>query len=285
MGKKFFAVLIIVLALSVPVFAEGSGDNISNDAKLIYNEGVNLYKLGEFDRAMEAFKKATVIEPNYIDAYFNLGYILEEAGRYPEALTVFKQIIVRDPSDYESVYKAAYLSMQLGENDRAKSYLSIIPQSASIAPKAQELARLLQTDMQTIKSEELSKSDAKNKVSLSNNVFNDISSPTGITSDDEGNIYVAAFSDNTIYKIAPDGNKIVYLKDVRINGPIGLVRDSKGNIYIANYNNDNVVKLSSSGQVSVLIGNVLKPYALHISDNILYISSQGSNSVIKYVLK
>lgn len=283
MVKKFLTALIIVMALGVPVFAEG--DDISNDAKLIYNEGVNLYKLGEFDRAMEAFKKATVIDPDYIDAYFNFGYILEETGRYPEALAVFKQIIVRDPADYESVYKAAYLSMQLGENDRAKSYLSIIPQTAAVAPKAQELARLLQTDMQTIKSEELNKGDAKNKVSLSNNVFNDISSPTGITGDSDGNVYVAAFSDNTIYKISPDGKKVVYLKDVRVNGPIGMVSDAKGNMYIANYNNDNIIKVSSAGHVSVLIGNVLKPYGLHISDNILYISSQGSNSVIKYILK
>lgn len=283
MVKKLLTVLIIILAMGVPAFAEV--DEISNDAKLIYNEGVNLYKLGEYDRAMEAFKKATVIDPNYIDAYFNLGYILEETGRYPEALAVFKQIIVRDPADYESVYKAAYLSVQMGENDRAKSYLSIIPQTAAVAPKAQALARLLQTDMQTIKSEELTKSENPSKVPLSNNVFNDISSPTGITSDFDGNIYVAAFSDNTIYKIAQDGKKVVYLKDVRVNGPIGMVSDSKGNIYIANYNNNNVIKVSSTGQVSVLIGNVLKPYGLHISDNILYISSQGSNSVIKYVLK
>jgi len=282
MFKKVLTALIIVLTLGSAVYAD---DEISNDAKLMYNEGVNLYKLGEYDRAMEAFKKATVIDPNYIDAYFNLGYILEQAGRYPEALVVFKQIIVRDPSDYESVYKAAYLSMQMGENDRAKSYLAIIPQTASVAPKAQELARLLQTDMQTIKAEELNKGTENSKVSLSNNIFNDISSPTGITGDADGNIYVAAFSDNTIYKISPDGKKAVYLKDVRVNGPIGMVSDSKGNMYIANYNNDNIIKVSSAGQVSILIGNVLKPYGLYISGNILYISSQGNNSIIKYVLK
>ena len=102
MVKKFLIALIIGLTLSSAVFAEDV--EISSDAKLIYNEGVNLYKLGEYDRAMEAFKKATIVDPNYIDAYFNLGYILEQAGRYPEALTVFKQIIVRDPADYEAVY-------------------------------------------------------------------------------------------------------------------------------------------------------------------------------------
>lgn len=284
MVKKFLVVAFMVLALAPCTFAQDASE-VSNDAKLIYNEGVNLYKLGEYDRAMEAFKKATELDPNYIDAYYNLGYILEQAGRYPEALTVFKQIIVRDPSDYESVYKAANLSMQLGDNEKAKSYLSIIPQSAAIAPKAQELAHILQTDMQTIKTDAIMKSAEENKVSLSNNVYNDISSPTGVTSDADGNIYIAAFSDNTIYQITPDGKKSIYLKDVRINGPIGMVSDSKGNMYIANYNNDNVLKVSSQGEVTVLIGNVLKPYGLHIAGQVLFISSQGTNSVIKYVLK
>ena len=50
MVKKFLTALIIGLTLSSAVFAEDV--EISSDAKLIYNEGVNLYKLGEYDRAM-----------------------------------------------------------------------------------------------------------------------------------------------------------------------------------------------------------------------------------------
>lgn len=279
--KKVLAILFLLVCLCPNSFAEDA----ANNAKLIYNEGVNLYKLGEYDRSMAAFKKAVELDPNYIDAYFNLGVVLENIQQYNEALTVFKQIIVRKPDDYEAVYKAAYLSMKLGENDKAKSYLSIIPQSADVAPKAQELAHLLQTDMQTIKSQEKEKTTSGAKVPQSNNVFNNITSPTGITSDDSGNVYVASFSDNTVYKITPDGKKVIFLKDVRVNGPIGMVKDAQGNIYIANYNNNNVVKVSSTGEVSVLIGNVQKPYGLYVSDNILYISSQGSNSVIKYVLQ
>ena len=281
--KKFLTALLIGLNLSLAVqvgcFAEPT-----TDAKLIYNQGVELYKLGEYERSMEAFKKATVLDPDYIDAYYNLGTILEHFNQYDEALTVFKQIIVRKPDDYEAVYKAAYLSMKTGQNDKAKSYLSIIPQSATIAPKAKELANLLQTDLQTIKTEEKIKDTAEPKVPQSNNVFNDIASPTGLTSDNEGNLYVAGFSDNTIYKITPDGKKLVFVKDVRINGPIGMVSDSNGNIYISNYNTDNIVKISSDGAVSVLLSNIQKPYGLHVFGNILYISSQGSNAVVKYVL-
>ncbi len=279
MKKTLTALFLLILLYSGACLAEPP-----NDAKLIYNEGVELYKLGEYERAMEAFKKATELDPNYIDAYFNLGTVLEYLEQYNAALTVFKQIIVRKPDDYEAVYKAALLSMKLGENDKAKSYLSIIPRSAEVAPKAQQLAHQLQTDMQTIKKEEQAKETQEQKVPQSNNVFNDIPSPTGITSDNEGNVYVAGFSDNTIYKITPDGKKLVFLKDVRVNGPIGMVSDNSGNIYISNYNANNIIKIASDGAVTILLSNVQKPYGMHISGNILYISSQGSNAVIKYVL-
>ncbi len=279
MKKTLTALFLLILLSSGTCLAEPA-----NDAKLIYNEGVELYKLGEYERAMEAFKKATELDPNYIDAYFNLGTVLEYLEQYNAALTVFKQIIVRKPDDYEAVYKAALLSMKLGENDKAKSYLSIIPRSAEVAPKAQQLAHQLQTDMQTIKKEEQAKEAQEQKVPQSNNVFNDIPSPTGITSDNEGNVYVAGFSDNTIYKITPDGKKLVFLKDVRVNGPIGMVSDNSGNIYISNYNANNIIKIASDGAVTILLSNVQKPYGMHISGNILYISSQGSNAVIKYVL-
>ena len=279
MKKTLTALFLLILLSSGTCIAEPS-----NDAKLIYNEGVELYKLGEYERAMEAFKKATELDPNYIDAYFNLGTVLEYLQQYNDALTVFKQIIVRKPDDYEAVYKAALLSVKTGENDNAKSYLSIIPQSADITPKAQQLAHQLQTDMQTIKKEEQEKETQEQKVPQSNNVFNDIPSPTGITSDNKGNVYVAGFSDNTIYKITPDGKKLVFLKDVRVNGPIGMVSDSSGNIYISNYNANNIIKIASDGAVTVILSNVQKPYGMHIFGNILYISSQGSNAVIKYVL-
>lgn len=280
MIKKTLTLLLMILILSSGVFAE----EIASEAKLIYNEGVELYKLGEYERSMQAFRKATELDPNYIDAYYNLGTVLEYLKQDREALTVFKQIIVRKPDDYEAVYKAAVLSMRLGENDKAKSYLSIIPNSANIAPKAQELAKQLQTDMQTIKAEENARQKAQEKIPQSNNVYNNLSSPTGLTTDSKGNLYVAGFSDNTIYQITPSGQKIVFLKDVRVNGPIGLATDNQGSIYVANYNNNNVLKVSSTGDVTVLIGNVQKPYGLHIDGNILYISSQGSNAVIKYVL-
>ena len=109
-------------------------------------------------------------------------------------------------------------------------------------------------------------------------------SPTGIASDKNGNLFVAGFSDNIIYKITPNENKIIYLKDKKINGPIGIVLDELGNLYIANYNANNVLKADKNGQLTVFLNDIIKPYGIYCSNGTLFVSSQGSNAVIRVKL-
>ena len=281
MIKKAFKILILFSMLFVmPVKAQ---EYISADAKLEYNQGVDFYKAGQYDKSMAAFRRAIDLDANYIDAYYNLGSILQYLNRDDAALNVFKQIIIRKPDDYESVYKAAYLSNKLGQTDNAKKYLALIPVDSSIYQNAQSLARAMGTDIQSIKADaaKLAQQQMVNANS-SNKVFNDIPSPTGIAADNDGNIYVACFSDNMIYKITPDGKRMIFVKDSRIKGPIGMTNDMRGNLYIANYNGDNVIKITPTGVITNVISNISKPYGLHISNGMLYISLQGSNSVLAY---
>ncbi len=280
LSKKILLILIVVIsAVNISFAAE-----VSTEAKLQYNKGVDMYRVGRYEEAIEAFRKATELSPDYIDAYYNLGSILEFIKQDDAALSVFKQIILRKPTDYEAVYKAAALSVKLGQPDQAKSYLSLIPQTSIVNSKAQELASTLKTDMQTIRQEQKELNQQSEKISQTNGVYNNLGSPTGMVTDRNGNLYIAGFSDNAIFKIAPNGERRLFVKDSRLNGPIGLEIDSAGNIYVANYNANNVLKISSTGVVSVLIGNIPKPYCLHIDGNLLFISAQGSNSVVRYKL-
>lgn len=276
--KKIIILILLCAFIPLqPTYSEGV-----TEAKLQYNKGIDFYKIGQYDRSMDAFRNAISLDPNYIDAYYNLGSILEYLGQDEAALTVFKQIVVRKPDDYDAVYKAAELSKKLGQYDKAKSFLSIIPSESYLAPKAKQLANELNTDFQTIK-QQYNKTETPSQPQT-NGIYENIPSPTGITTDTSGNLYVAGFSDNVIFKITPNGEKIVYLKDPKIKGPISLISDKNGNIYIANYNSNNILKADASGQITILLENITKPYGLHISNGILFISSQGSNSVHRYKL-
>lgn len=281
--KKLLITLLLIANAGIAFAAPAELFNPSAEAKLEYNRGVDYYKIGQYDRSMAAFRRAIELDANYIDAYYNLGSILEYLHQDGAALAVFKQIIVRKPDDYESVYKAANLSKKLGEIDKAKSYLSLIPTESASYSKAQTLANSMNTDMQSIKDEQKQPQE-DNQLDLTNGMYNNIPSPTGIAFDNSGNVYVACFSDNMIYKITPDEKRIIFVKDSKINGPIAMVSDPQGNIYVSNYNSDNIVKISPSGTISVLIANVLKPYGMNIKNGILYVSSQGSNSVLRYKL-
>lgn len=282
--KKFLILLAILISTTSFAFAA----EISTDAMLEYNQGIDFFKIGQYDRAIGSFKEAIRLDPNYIDAYYNLGSVLEYLQQYDAALAVFKQIIVRQPNDYDSIYKAAWISSQLGQYEKAKTYLGIIPPNCARAKDAQELAAQLKTHIaEAPKTEEpvVSKPmEPKPTIKESNNIYKNITAPTGIATDSSGNVYVAEFGNNSIVKITPDEKRIVYVKDPKINGPIGIERDKAGNLYIANYNKDNVLKVSNLGEVSVLISNVKKPYCLHISGDILFVSCQGTDSVLKYRL-
>jgi len=278
---RLLLVFLFALFIFNPAFAD-----LSSDAKIEYNKGIQFYQTGMYSQAADCFKKATEYDPNFIDAYFNLGSLLEYLKQDDDALNAFKQIILRKPDDYEAVYKAAELSKRTGNVEKAIMYLSLIPEDSLIGQRAKELAQSMNVDLATEKANKTAPQSYEDANPMNNNngVYSDISSPTGVVTDNEGNIYVAAFSDNTIYKIGPDNKKHVYIKNVNISGPIGLVRDSAGNLYIANYNKDNILKVDKSGKVTELISNIPKPYCMHISGNLLFISAQGNNTVVRYKL-
>ena len=82
MFKRIAAIL--VLSMSISAYAA----EIPVDAKLDYNQGIDFYKLGMYERAIESFRSATRTYPDYIDVYYNLGYAYNKLGQYSNAYEV-----------------------------------------------------------------------------------------------------------------------------------------------------------------------------------------------------
>ena len=273
MMKKIFATMVLSLGVSLSAMAV----EIPVDAKLDYNQGIDFYKLGMYERAIESFRSAIRTYPDYIDAYYNLGTILEYLKQYSEAIVVFKQIYLRNPNDYEVLYKLAVLSSKNEDYTKSAEYISLIPSSSSYYKQAQELAQIIKVNTVTPEPQ----SNTPSKIAMQSGVYENVLSPTGITTDKEGNVYVATFSDNTILKITPDNKRKVFLKSELIKGPISLACDEVGNIYVSNYSANNVLKITPQGVATVLVDRIDKPYGLHVNGNMLFITCQGSNSVFR----
>ena len=273
MFKKFLATTILSLAISISAIAA----EIPMDAKLDYNQGIDFYKLGMYERAMESFRSAIRTYPDYIDAYYNLGTVLEYLRNYSEATVIFKQIYLRNPHDYEVIYKLANLSAKQEDFTKAAEYLKLIPQSSEYYKSAQELAESIKVNLIT----PTVQSNTPSKIATQTGIYENVLSPTGITTDRNGNVYVATFSDNSIIKITPDNRRVIFLKSDMIKGPIALASDEVGNIYISNYSANNVLKVTPQGVCSVLVDKLDKPYGLHVNGNMLFITCQGSNSIYR----
>ncbi len=81
----------------------------------------NLYHTqGQFEKAIEGYKKALVLKPNYTDAALSLSILYNDLGRYEEGRLLFNraQKQVSGPTDFQDSYiqeKLALKHIELGE--------------------------------------------------------------------------------------------------------------------------------------------------------------------------
>lgn len=275
MKKKLLTVLLGILLLSSTAFARTEEAVIPMDAKLEYNNALDMYKLGKYEEAIACFRTAIRLYPDFIDAYYNLGSILDYLNQGDEAIYVLKQIISRKQDDYEAAYKIAQISIKLGDKRTASEYLALIPATCEFYIQGKELIMKHNLTPTTPAGK------TKSKIPQNSSMYLNISSPTGISTDSDGNVYIASFSDNAIIKVTPDNKRMIFFKNSILKGPIAIANDALGNMYIANYNANNVLKISKNGHAEVFIQNAPKPYAVHVGGNMLFVSCQGSNAVIR----
>jgi len=87
--KQLLAILLI--GISSSHFACG------DEATKHYNQGVAYEKQGKYDLAIESFKRAIDINPDYAEVHYNLGLAYHNQGKYDLAIESFKRAISIDP--------------------------------------------------------------------------------------------------------------------------------------------------------------------------------------------
>ena len=68
-----------------------------------FNKGYAYGELGQYKEAIEAYKKAISIKPDYADAYNNMGIAYRKLEQYQEAIEAYKQALCID-TDYALAY-------------------------------------------------------------------------------------------------------------------------------------------------------------------------------------
>ncbi len=83
------------------------------------NRGVALYYRGALEAAVEAFRRALEILPDYAEAHNNLGLVLSKMGRGQEAEAAFQEALRLDPAMAEVYNNLGFLYHTTAQLDRA----------------------------------------------------------------------------------------------------------------------------------------------------------------------
>lgn len=114
--------------------AQGLLNHFPNSIVVLNIFGAAYAGLGDFAGAAKSYKKAISIEPNYIDAHYNLAFALREQGRLEDAVVAFKKVISLSPQHVEAYNNVAATLQKQGKLEEAikafKKAISIKPDYA-----------------------------------------------------------------------------------------------------------------------------------------------------------
>ena len=96
--------------------------------------GASAAQTGKLDKAIDAFKKAISIKPDYADAYNNMGNALKGQGKLEEAIEAYNKVLSIKPDYAEAYYNIGNVLKEQGQLEEAveayKKALSIQPEYA-----------------------------------------------------------------------------------------------------------------------------------------------------------
>lgn len=266
-----------------------SFSNEIEDATFLYNEAIDQYKQENVEKSVELFKKAIELRPDFYEAHYNLAQILMSIEKNDDALKSLEEIAKLKPQDSETFYNLGKIYYKKGYLSKAHANLSKIPQGTPQYESARILIakiekRQLELNLESKINEHKNIVDTQGKLKGIN--LEEVIAPSGIALDSLGNIYVASFSENKIYKISIYGQKTVFSNSTMIKGPIGLAVDKNNNVYVANYSANNIVKITPDNTIVSIFADIQRPYCLIYDEvrNRLYATEQNTNKLVKFDL-
>jgi tetratricopeptide (TPR) repeat protein len=84
-----------------------------------YNLGIALHDRGETDQAMNHYRQAIELRPDYAEAHYNLGRLLAEKGGFNDAVNHYEAALALNPTDAEAHNNLGATLFEIGRVDDA----------------------------------------------------------------------------------------------------------------------------------------------------------------------
>lgn len=84
-----------------------------------YNLGIVLSERGEADQAIDHYRQAIALRPDYAEAHYNLGRLLVEHGELTDAIAHYERAVAINPADEEAQNNLGVTLFGIGRTDDA----------------------------------------------------------------------------------------------------------------------------------------------------------------------
>ncbi len=85
-----------------------------------YDQGMMEFSMAEFDRAIQSYRKAVELDPNYFDAWHALGMAYLRAGQIQDAIAAGKRAVELNPNDMLAHTSLSMYYMKAGDKAAAE---------------------------------------------------------------------------------------------------------------------------------------------------------------------
>ncbi len=120
-------VIIVITILFIQIFTGCvSSDARKELAREYYNLGNSYYKIQDFDRAVDFFNQALVLDPKLLDAHYNLSLALIKQGRGEKAEALLLELLEEAPGNISVLQILSYSYFRQGKVVEAISVLDTI---------------------------------------------------------------------------------------------------------------------------------------------------------------
>lgn len=121
MPDCFPVAVFIVFALFSDSLALGQGEPAqrSKDVAEIQRTAVSYYNRGEYEKAIEGYKRAIEINPVSVETYYHLGMAYSSLGKYKEAVEAYVRAIQIKPDYAAAYYNLGHAYSNLNRHDKA----------------------------------------------------------------------------------------------------------------------------------------------------------------------
>ena len=109
----------VALFSSSSVAAQKKVSQEPADVEQIYQAGVSYYESGDYEKAIEAYKRAIQLEPGSADSHYHLGMAFSSLGRFKEAIQAYNGAIRIKPEYAAAYYNLGHAYSNLKQYEKA----------------------------------------------------------------------------------------------------------------------------------------------------------------------